>query len=331
MPSTHRPRQGSMQFWPRVRAKKESVRVRSWPESKDAKPLGFAGYKVGMTHVMVTDTRKNSDTKGLKLRMPVTVIECPDIKIIGARFYKKSLFGLTVASEVEFKSDNKRLSKRKTISKSPKEDLGQFKDKLSSYSEIRVIVHTLPSETSIGKKTPEVFEVALGGNVEEQFNYINENKGKNISVSDIFTAGELMDTRAVTIGKGTQGPVKRFGISIRGRKSEKTKRGPGSLGGWKGHGHFMYRVAHAGQMGYHTRTEYNKQILKISDNPEEINPKGGFVKYGFVKGNFILVKGSITGHKKRLIRFNKPLRPSKKHASFIPAIEYISLDSKQGN
>ena len=107
-------------------------------------------------------------------------------------------------------------------------------------------------------------------------------------------------------------PVKRFGVALRMHRSEKTKRGPGSLGGWKGHAHFMYRVAHAGQMGYHRRTEYNKIILKIAEGPEGINPKAGFKHYGLVKNDYILVKGSVAGPQKRLIRFNHTIRPSKK-------------------
>ncbi|MBI5072518.1 50S ribosomal protein L3, partial [Candidatus Woesearchaeota archaeon] len=112
-------------------------------------------------------------------------------------------------------------------------------------------------------------------------------------------------------------------------KSEKTKRGPGSLGGWISQAHFMYRVAHAGQMGYHNRTEWNKWIVKISDKPEEINPKGGFIHYGNVKNEYILVKGSVQGPAKRLIRFNIPKRPDKLVPKDAPSIVYTSLEAKQ--
>ncbi|MFW5852848.1 MAG: 50S ribosomal protein L3, partial [Nanoarchaeota archaeon] len=68
MGKTGKPRSGSMQYWPRKRASSETVRVRSWGASNDAKVLGFAGYKAGMTHVLLTDNRKNSSTKGTKVR-----------------------------------------------------------------------------------------------------------------------------------------------------------------------------------------------------------------------------------------------------------------------
>lgn len=326
----HKPRSGSMQFWPRVRAKKEAVRARSWAESKDAKPLGFAGYKVGMTHVLATETYKNSHKKGMKVRVPVTIIECPDIKVIGVRFYKKTVTGVRVATEIEFKSDNKRLADRKIVSKKAKADFDKVGD-VSEYADIRLLVHTSPDKTTIGKKIPDIFELGLGGNNEEKLAYAKDNASKDISIADVFAAGDIVDTKAVTTGKGFQGPVKRFGVTIRGRKSEKTKRGPGSLGPWKGHGHFMYRVAHAGQMGYHARTEYNKLIMKISDNPEEVNPKGGFIKFGEVKGTYVMIYGSVNGPKKRLVRFNKAIRPNKRIAGHVPAIESISKDSQQGN
>ena len=50
--------------------------------------------------------------------------------------------------------------------------------------------------------------------------------------------------------------------------------------------------------------------------------------YGFVNNSFILVKGSIAGSQKRLIRFTDATR-SKKNTEAFP-IAYISTESKQG-
>jgi large subunit ribosomal protein L3 len=73
------PRAGSLQYWPRKRSRRVHARVRSWQTVKDAKPLAFAGYKVGMTHIIYTDNKANSMTKGSDISMPVTIIECPSI------------------------------------------------------------------------------------------------------------------------------------------------------------------------------------------------------------------------------------------------------------
>ena len=80
-------------------------------------------------------------------------------------------------------------------------------------------------------------------------------------------------------------------------------------------------------MGYHKRTELNKRILKISEDTD-ITPKGGFLNYGVVKNPHLIIKGSISGPVKRLIKFRKAIRSKKKPVK--PEITYISKESKQG-
>ena len=83
----------------------------------------------------------------------------------------------------------------------------------------------------------------------------------------------------------------------------------------------MYRVAHAGQMGYHQRTEYNKWIMSSGTKPEEVNPEGGFKHYGNVKNTYVLVKGSIPGPKKRLITMLHGIRPKKRAQMAAPELK----------
>ena len=313
-----------MQFWPRKRAKRIYPRIRSFDLSKPGL-AGFAGYKAGMTHVIATDTHKHSLTKGEEISIPVTVVECPPIRIFSVRFYKHSVYGARVVKELRV-ADNKllqlKVTKAKSI-KSPK-DLEAVSE---GYDDVSVVVYTQPHLTG-KKKKPELFELKLGGSLDEKLSFIKEYLDKDIRVSDVFKEGDFVDVHAVTKGKGYQGPVKRFGISLRSHKSEKTKRGPGSLGPWNAHAHILFRVAHAGQMGFHQRIQFNNQILKISDNPEEVNPKGGFVNYGLVKSDYILVKGSLPGSKKRLLLFTLPRLVHKELS--LPTINYISTASKQG-
>ncbi len=327
MPSVRIPRSGSMQYWPRKRAKREYPRIRSSPIIKEAGLVGFAGYKVGMTHIQAIETRKQSHYKGEEISIPVTIIECPPLKIAAIRFYKKLGNVLNVKKEIFFGKD-KDLARKLSFSKKQKtEDFGKID--LKEYCDIKAVVYTQPKNTSIGKKKPEIFELALGGTLEEKFNYIKENQDKEIYLNSIFKEGDIVDVKAVTTGKGFQGPVKRFGISLRQAKSEKSIRNPGSLGPWKAQGHIMYRVAHAGKMGYHLRTEHNKQIMKIVSDPKEITPKGGFLKYGNVKSSAILIKGSIGGPKKRMIVLQKPIKQFKQKE--LPTIQEISISEKQGN
>mgnify|MGYP006273497935 CR=1 FL=1 len=311
-----------MQFWPRKRANRSVARVRSWALTEKAQLLGFAGYKVGMTHVIAEDNRPKSLTKGEKISLPVSVIECPALKIASVRLYKDN----KVLSEYLSKNLNKELARKLALPKKEGKNLDDVKPE--DFDELRVNVYTQPRLTAIGKKKPEFFEMGVGGSNEEALNYVKENLGKEISVADIFSEGQVVDAHVITKGKGFQGSVKRFGVSIRAAKSEKVKRAPGSIaGGWKAHGHMMYRVPDAGQTGYHTRTEYNKQILSIGQDPSAVNPKSGFVRYGNVKNTYVLIKGSVGGSRKRLVKFCMPLRKKGQEAF---NVLNISTESKQG-
>ncbi|MBI2545588.1 50S ribosomal protein L3 [Candidatus Woesearchaeota archaeon] len=317
MPNIRWPRHGSMQFWPRVRARNETARVRTWAPVKDVKPLGFAGYKVGMTHVIATDNRQHSMTKNQQISIPVSIIECPPLRIFGLRFYKNTV------SLSQIFSDNldKHLSKTLKLPKNKKATIPE------SYDDIRLLAHTQPHLTGIGKKKPEIFELGIGGKKEDKLKFAQEKLGKELLITEVFKDGAQVDIHAVTAGKGFQGPMKRFGIARRQHKSEKSIRNPGSLGGWQGQGQTMYRVAHAGKMGYHTRTEYNKQILKIGKH-DELAMKGGWLHFGALKNPYVMIKGGIAGPQKRLIRLNMPIRPNPKFRDASP-INYISLESKQ--
>lgn len=292
-----------MQFWPRKRAKRIYPRIRSWPEIGGTKLLGFAGYKTGMIQINIRDNT-SSITKGQIISVPATVIECPPLKPLSLRFYQQTDSGLKVAAEIPtMQSLEKELSRKVRL---PKKHNGKIiPDK---FDRATLQVYTQPKLTSI-KKKPEIFEIEVSNPTQD---FIKDVFNKEIKIKDIFREGQFIDVEAVTKGKGFQGPVKRFGISLRKKKSEKTKRGPGSLGPWRQQQHTMYRIAHAGQMGFHTRTEYNKLLLKISSKPAEINPKSGFNKFGLIKTDYVLLKGSIPGSKKRLIRLREPIRSKSK-------------------
>lgn len=326
MPNIRKPRKGTMQYWHRRQAKKAYSRVRHWPDSSEVKLLGFAGYKVGMTHCMVTDNLPNSITKGEDLSIPLTVIECPAIKIAGINFYKKKIYGLTLSSCVLASNLDKVLKRKIILPKKIKQNV----DDIEEFDDVRVLVYTQPSKTGIGKKKPDVFEIGIGGDKkEEKLDYAKSILGKEIAVKDILKEGHQLDSHSVTTGKGTQGAVKRFGIGLRSHRSEKGRRGPGSLGPWKAQGHVMWRVAHAGKTGYYNRLERNKWLIKIGEKPEEINPKGGFLNYGLVKNDYILIKGSVPGSVKRLIKLVFATRPNKSLIEESPNIQKISLESKQ--
>jgi len=312
-----------MQFWPRVKAKRQYAKVRSWTTDSKDSVLGFIGYKVGMTHIIGIDTRKTSITKGEEVAMPVTVIECPPMKIAGVRLYKVKYLKKQPFKDVLFKLD-KNMSRKVTMPKKA-HDLAELDDS-KDVTDVKLLVYTQPTLAGIGKKKPEFVEFGMSGSVADKIKFAKDNHDKELLVTTLFKEGEFVDVHAVTKGKGLQGPVKRFGVDFKAHKTEKGVRRVGTLGSWSGQGHVLYRVPHPGQMGYHLRTEYNKQIFKISSKPEEINPKGAFPHYGNVKSTYVVVKGSVAGPQKRAILFTKCTR--QKFQDTIPTITYISQESK---
>ncbi len=307
MPKHRHKRKGSLQFYPRVRAKKILPRV-SWEflvkNKKEAGLKGFIGYKVGMKSAYVRDNTPNSLTKGKRIIIPVTIIECPTMKILGVRFYKnKKVSGDVLNSEID-----KEMKKKLKLPKKIKKKIEDFKE--SDYDDVRVIVYSQVKKTGI-KKKPDIIEIGLSGSLSEKLEFIKANLEKEVSVKDVFTEG-VIDIRGVTIGKGTQGPMKRFGLKLKDHKSEKGRRGPGSGGPWHP-ARVTYREPKAGQMGYFTRVVYNNKIIAINGIKENnINPSNGFKRFGNIKTDYLIVQGSIQGPSKRQLILTTPLRPSKK-------------------
>ena len=136
--------------------------------------------------------------------------------------------------------------------------------------------------------------------------------GKEVKINQIFETGSAVDTAAITKGKGWEGPITRLGVKKKQHKSRKSVREVGSLGPISPQ-YVMYTVPRAGQRGLHQRVEYNKKIM-VMDNTEnikyEINPKGGFKHFGNINGDFIVLRGSVPGTYKRLIKLRTQIRNS---------------------
>lgn len=318
MGDSHRPRHGSLQFWPRKRAKNETPRIRNWVDAGSQKIMGFAGYKAGMTHVMAKDNVPNSMTKGEIISSAVTVIECPPMKPLCLRFYKANEYATNVVADVYAKNIDKEVLRQTKIQKKSTEIP-------SNYDYARLVVYTKPGLAGFGKKKPDIFEVSIGKE-DKDIDSLKKLLEKDIKISEIFKQGQLIDVHSVTKGKGFQGTVKRFGVPIRQHKSEKTKRGIGTLGPWHPR-RVRYSVPQSGKMGYHLRTEYNKAILLIGNDAAKVNPKGGFLNYGLIKNDYILLKGSVPGPGKRVVILTEAQRAYKR--TIQQEIKQISIESKQ--
>jgi len=329
----HAPKRGSLAYLPRGRAAREVGRVRFWPSVEEGPTLlGFMGYKAGMTHVFLVEDKPDSPDLGKETVHPATVLDTPPILVCAIRAYTKNQYGLQTFTEAWMKNPPKDLNRVLTLPENfdPNQGLKKMEENLGKIAEFRLLAAAQPRLSEVPKKKMDMMEIKIdGSSLEDQFEHAKKLLGKTVSVTDVFKEGQFTDVISTTKGKGFQGPVKRWGIKILPHKSRKTKRGVAALGPWSPP-RVLYTVPRAGQMGYHQRTEYNKRILKIGTDGSEVSPRGGFLRYGPVRGTYVLLDGSLPGPAKRMIRLRYPVRPPKRIPEAPPKITHISLESLQG-
>ncbi|MDY6770061.1 MAG: 50S ribosomal protein L3 [Candidatus Nanohaloarchaea archaeon] len=300
------PRRGSLGYKPQRRAQRPYPQLTPPEETRDGELVGFAGYKAGMTRVLRIDDEHESPTKGQEVADAVTVLEVPPLAVYGIRAYAVTESGENPLTEVYADNISSDLSRAAVTSAAT--DMDTVEDSLDSISDITLLVHTQPDEAGIGKTTPEVFELPIGGDdPDAKLEQAQELLGTEIAVSDVVDDGQYVDTISVTKGKGFEGPVKRHGIKTLSHKTQKSNRKAGNIGPWHPD-HTKWTVPQPGGTGFNKRTELNKRVLAVGDDPEEVNPDSGFKNYGEVQGEYVLVKGSVPGSAKRLIMFRPAVR-----------------------
>jgi large subunit ribosomal protein L3 len=327
MASRNKPVAGSRQFRPLKRAKSQKPRMNSWPIG-DSKVLGFTGYKAGMTHCIAVDEDKNSPTSGSEIFVPVTVIEVPPMKVVGVRVYRKGYGGSESFTDIWCDEPGKDVARRTSVPGKidSSKRIAEVEKDFAQVSDIRLITYTQPYLTHAPKKTPDVMELGLSGDVKEKFEFGKSVLGKEVRVGDVFKEKGFIDVTSVTKGKGYGGVIKRYGVRKQPAKSNGKRRHPGTGGSWHP-AHKLWVEPLPGQIGYHTRTEYNKLIVKIGSNGAEVSPAGGFLHYGPVKGDYVLLYGSVPGPAKRVVRFTFPRRG---HKAVSLSVKHIDISSKQG-
>merc|ERR1711998_271693 len=212
---------------------------------------------------------------------------------------------------------------------------------------IRMIIHTQISKVKIGQKKAHVKEIQInGGDISAKVDFCVGLFEKEIKVDSVFQQNEMIDCIGVTKGKGYNGVVTRWGCNRLPRKSHRGLRKVACIGSWHP-ARVQFQVPRAGQDGYHHRTEINKKIYRIGKNAKEdpnsamtesdltekgITPMGGFAHFGEVTQDWVMVKGTVMGPKKRIITLRKSLVPqvSRKATEKI-ALKFIDTSSKFGH
>jgi len=337
----HSPRRGSLAYSPRVRAKSMEARVRAWPDvPDDAEPriLAHCGFKAGCVQIVSIDDREKVPNAGKQLVSLGTVLVTPPVLVLGMRGYTKDADGLHAAFDVYADDIPRDLARLMKLNNKEDTKMAEVAESmLGRITEMYAILAVSPRQAGLEQKRPYIFEAMVGGgDISQQFVYLKEMLGRQITISDTFEAGASVDVAAITKGKGWQGVLKRWNVKKKQHKSRKTVREVVALGRISPQS-VMYTVPRAGQFGFHQRTEYDKRIMIIGNTESEeknaaqreiqnvdvarnygrssrdagtsgINPAGGYKHFGLVKGDYIVVKGSVPGTYRRLVKLRSQIR-----------------------
>ncbi|KAJ1779680.1 60S ribosomal protein L3, partial [Coemansia sp. RSA 2523] len=360
------PRHGSLAFLPRKRAARHRGRCKSFPKdnASDAPHLtAFLAYKAGMTHVVRDLDRPGSKAHKKEIVEAVTVVEAPPMVVVGVVGYIETPRGMRALTSVwaEHLSDevkrrfykNWYRSKKKAFTKYAAKyssdngkQITQDLERIKKYSSVvRVIAHTQMNKVRVGQKKAHIMEIQVnGGTIAEKVDWVREHFEKTVSVGDVFEMNEVIDVIGVTKGRGVEGVTARWGTKKLPRKTHRGLRKVACIGAWHP-SRVMYSVARSGQDGYHHRTEANKKIYRIANGSDEssakteqdltqksITPLGGFPHYGEVKEDFVIIKGSCVGVKKRVLTLRKSLRVHTKRSALEKVeVKFIDTSSKFGH
>jgi len=358
------PRHGSLGFLPRKRAASIRGKVRSFPKDNASLPphlTAFIAYKAGMTHVTRDLDKAGSKIHKKEIVEAVTVLDAPPMIVVGIVGYEETVQGLRTVStvwaqhlSVELKRRFYRSwyrSKRKAFTRYAKKYSethieGRVNEIKERSSVIRVLAHTQVSKLPIKTKKAHLMEIQINGgkDIAEKVSYALSLFEKPVPVGTVFAQNELIDTMAVTKGHGYKGVISRWGVTKLPRKTHKGLRKVACIGAWHP-ARVAWTVPRAGQKGFFHRTEINKKIYRIGSGEDKqnattesdgtvktITPMGGFPHYGPVRNDFLIVKGCVTGPKKRVITLRKSLRtPTKRWALEQINLKFIDTSSKFGH
>ena len=167
MPEKSRPRKGSLGFGPRKRATSEVPRFRSWPaDDGQSQVQGFAGYKAGMSHVVMINDESDSPREGMEETVPVTILETPPVRAVALRAYENTPYGKKPLTEVWTDEFHGELDRVLDLPDGAVGDEEQLREAVETgdVADLRLITHTVPDAVpSVPKKKPDVMETRVGG------------------------------------------------------------------------------------------------------------------------------------------------------------------------
>jgi len=359
-------RHGSLEFLPRKRCRRGKGKAKSFTKDNKKKPChltAFMGYKAGMTHILREVDKPGSKLHKKEVVEAVTIIETPPMVVVGLVGYNRTVQGLKTVGTVwaqhigeecrrRFYKNWYRAKKKAFTKYALRYDASVKKNTIDKQllrikkraDVIRVIAHTQIRKVNIRQKKAHIMEIQVnGGSVPQKVDFSVGLFEKPVPVDNIFEENEMIDVIGISKGKGFEGVTTRWGTTRLPRKTHKGLRKVACIGAWHP-SRVQFSVPRAGQNGFHHRTERNKKIYRIGKKgtnsgttafdltEKSINSMGGFVRYGLVNEDFLMVKGCTIGVKKRVLTLRKTLHPqTSRNALEKVALKFIDTSSKYGH
>jgi large subunit ribosomal protein L3e len=317
-----------------------------------------------MTHVVRAVDRPGALMHKREVCDAVTVLEAPPMVVVGVVGYVETPSGLRTLTTVfaehlseEFKRrcyknwyrSKKKKAYTKYALKYQKDGGKEIEHELERIKKhctvVRALAHSQVKKLNLRVKKAHIMEIQVnGGDVAAKVDFAKGLFEKEVPIDSVFAQDEQLDVIGVTKGRGYEGVVSRWGVTRLPRKTHRGLRKVACIGSWHP-ARVSTTVARAGQDGYHHRTEMNKKVYRIGKKGDEascqteadltkksITPMGGFVQYGDIREDWIMLKGAVVGVTKRPLILRKALmkHSSRKHLEKID-IKFIDTSSKLGH
>lgn len=360
------PRSGSLGFLPKKRTCHHKGKVKSFPKDDATKPChftAFMGYKAGMTHIQRDVNKPGSKLNKKEIVEAVSIIEAPPMVVVGFVGYVETPRGLRALTAVwaahlsdecrrrfyrNWYASKKKAFKKYAVRFEKGNNMQAEIDRAKKHCQIiRAICHTQIGKIKLRQRRAHLMEIQInGGSVPDKVDFCTKLFEQQVPIKDVFNQNEMIDVIGTTKGHGNEGVTARWGVSRLPRKTHRGLRKVACIGAWHP-ARVQFQVPRAGQRGYFHRTEINKKIYRIGKSYEEdktgamtdndltekhITPMGGFPHYGQINEDWLMIKGGVVGHKKRVLTLRKSLLVQTKRSALEEiTLKFIDTSSKFGH
>merc|ERR1711865_1219143 len=228
------PRHGSLGFLPKKRCTKSKGKIKSFPlDDASAKPhlTAFMGYKAGCTHILRDVDKAGSKAHKKEIVEAVIIIEAPPMIVVGMVGYLETPRGLkslcTVFAQHLSDECKRRFyknwgasEKHKAFTRYAKKytdgtGIDEEKARIEKYcTSLRVICHTQIGKMNFRQKKAHICEIQVnGGSMADKIAFATGLFEQPVAVGGVFGTNEMIDTIAITKGKGYEGVVTRWGVT----------------------------------------------------------------------------------------------------------------------